>query len=133
MAIYIRFLSRQNCDAGQQFRLKGGAMRYFIRSHTFIRCCSLLVLLLLVGTIMLSMSIQHHATQAAGSQVAANFPPYTVKGNTQAEQSAGGTAYVGSNDHYVYAFFAKTGVLRWRFLTGNIVHSSPAVGSSQGL
>src|SRR5260370_31605963 len=102
-------------------------MRLFTRSHTFSSCCSLLVVLLLVGTITLSMSMQHHATQAAGSQVAANFPPYTVKGNTQAEQSAGGTAYVGSEDNIVYALNASNGLIRWGGQTEFIVDSSPRV------
>jgi eukaryotic-like serine/threonine-protein kinase len=40
---------------------------------------------------------------------------------------AGGTVYVGSGDHNVYALDAATGALRWKFTTGNVVHASPAV------
>jgi outer membrane protein assembly factor BamB len=40
---------------------------------------------------------------------------------------AGGTIYVGSGDHNVYALDAATGALRWKFVTGNVVHASPAV------
>src|ERR1700730_7096845 len=90
-----------------------GVMRLFIRSHPFRRCCSFLVLLVMVGAITLSMSMQHHATQAAGSHLAANSQPYTVQGSTQAEHSAGGTAYVGSNDNIVYALNARNGLIRW--------------------
>jgi outer membrane protein assembly factor BamB len=36
--------------------------------------------------------------------------------------------YVGSDDGTLYALAARTGRPRWRFLTGDYVHSSPAVG-----
>jgi outer membrane protein assembly factor BamB len=35
--------------------------------------------------------------------------------------------YVGCDDNNVYALNADTGRLRWRYATGNTVHSSPAV------
>lgn len=38
-----------------------------------------------------------------------------------------GTVFVGSGDHNVYAIDARTGKLRWKFQTGNVVHASPAV------
>jgi outer membrane protein assembly factor BamB len=38
-----------------------------------------------------------------------------------------GVVYVGSGDHNVYALDARSGALRWRFSTGNVVHASPAV------
>jgi outer membrane protein assembly factor BamB len=38
-----------------------------------------------------------------------------------------GTAYFGSNDHYLYAVNVADGVQRWRFKTGSRVASSPAV------
>ena len=38
-----------------------------------------------------------------------------------------GTAYFGSNDHYVYAVNIADGVQRWKFKTGSRVTSSPAV------
>ncbi len=38
-----------------------------------------------------------------------------------------GVVYVGSWDHNVYALNAKTGVLWWKYTTGDQVHSSPAI------
>jgi len=38
-----------------------------------------------------------------------------------------GIVYFGSGDHHVYAVDAKTGTLRWRHPTGNVVHATPAV------
>jgi eukaryotic-like serine/threonine-protein kinase len=40
---------------------------------------------------------------------------------------AGGMVYVGSGDGNVYALDAESGVSRWKFQTGNVVHASPAV------
>jgi eukaryotic-like serine/threonine-protein kinase len=40
---------------------------------------------------------------------------------------ANGLVYVGSEDQYVYAFDARTGVLEWRYFTRGPVYSSPAV------
>jgi outer membrane protein assembly factor BamB len=40
---------------------------------------------------------------------------------------AEGTVYIGGGDHNVYALDAKTGTLRWKTRTGNVVHASPAV------
>jgi outer membrane protein assembly factor BamB len=37
------------------------------------------------------------------------------------------TAYVGSNDHYLYAINIAAGTERWKFKTGSRVASSPAV------
>ena len=42
---------------------------------------------------------------------------------------SGGTVYVGSGDHNVYALDAATGALRWKFATGDVVHASPAVAN----
>lgn len=39
----------------------------------------------------------------------------------------GGTLFIGSGDHFVYALDAGTGALKWKFQTGNVVHASPAV------
>ena len=41
-----------------------------------------------------------------------------------------GTAYFGSNDHFLYAVTTADGVQRWKFKTGSRIASSPAV--SQG-
>jgi eukaryotic-like serine/threonine-protein kinase len=38
-----------------------------------------------------------------------------------------GTVFVGSGDGNVYALDARSGALRWRYRTGNVVHTSPAV------
>ena len=38
-----------------------------------------------------------------------------------------GVVYFGSGDHRVYALDASSGMLRWSFETGNVVHASPAV------
>ncbi len=40
---------------------------------------------------------------------------------------ADGVAYFGSNDHYLYAVDATSGLERWKFKTGSRVTSSPAV------
>jgi eukaryotic-like serine/threonine-protein kinase len=40
---------------------------------------------------------------------------------------ANGKVFVGSGDYNVYALDARTGVLQWKFTTGNVVHASPAV------
>ena len=40
---------------------------------------------------------------------------------------AGGLVEFGSGDHHVYALDAATGVLRWTFATGDVVHATPAV------
>jgi outer membrane protein assembly factor BamB len=37
-----------------------------------------------------------------------------------------GTVYFGSGDGHVYALEAKSGALRWKFKTGDVVHASPA-------
>jgi len=38
-----------------------------------------------------------------------------------------GTIFVGSRDRYVYAI-NPNGTLRWKFLTGGPISSSPAIG-----
>jgi len=40
-----------------------------------------------------------------------------------------GTVYFGSGDGGVYAVDAKSGVLQWKFQTGDVVHASPAVAN----
>ncbi len=39
----------------------------------------------------------------------------------------GGTVFIGSGDGYLYALCAKSGELKWKFKTGDVVHGSPAV------
>lgn len=43
----------------------------------------------------------------------------------------GDTAYVGSNDHYLYALNVATGAIRWKFKTDSRVASSPAVSAGR--
>jgi len=40
-----------------------------------------------------------------------------------------GIVYFGSGDNHVYAVDATTGVLKWKYKTGNVVHASPAVAN----
>lgn len=42
---------------------------------------------------------------------------------------AGGTLYVGSSDHNLYALDAATGAFRWKFKTDGRITSSPAVSA----
>lgn len=51
--------------------------------------------------------------------------PYDVFLSSPAVE--GGTVYIGSGDHNVYALDGRSGRLRWKFTTGNVVHASPAV------
>ena len=46
---------------------------------------------------------------------------------TSSPAVANGKVYFGSGDGNVYAADAQTGVLQWKFATGDVVHSSPAV------
>ncbi len=69
------------------------------------------------------------ALNAAGT-----LPEGTVKAflSTGAEINsspvvAGGTVYIGSRDHFLYAVDAATGALRWKFEAGSWIESSPAV------
>ena len=41
-----------------------------------------------------------------------------------------GRVYFGSGDGNVYAVDASTGVLQWKFATGDVVHASPAVAGN---
>ncbi len=41
-----------------------------------------------------------------------------------------GRVYFGSGDGNVYAVDAKTGILQWKFPTGDIVHASPAIANN---
>jgi eukaryotic-like serine/threonine-protein kinase len=46
---------------------------------------------------------------------------------TSSPAVANGKVYFGSGDGNVYAADAQTGLLQWKFATGDVVHSSPAV------
>jgi outer membrane protein assembly factor BamB len=46
---------------------------------------------------------------------------------TSSPAISGGKVYYGSGDGNVYAVDAASGVLLWKFPTGNVVHGSPAV------
>jgi outer membrane protein assembly factor BamB len=43
----------------------------------------------------------------------------------------GGSVYIGSADHFVYALSAVDGSVRWRYKTGGAVNSSPAVAADR--
>jgi outer membrane protein assembly factor BamB len=49
---------------------------------------------------------------------------------TSSPAVARGKVYFGSGDGNVYAVDAGTGVLQWKFATGDVVHASPAVVES---
>ena len=78
----------------------------------------------------------HSASSLDGSIPAAKVPSYVQKwaattggavGSSPA--IAGGVAYVGSDDHKLYAIDITTGAARWSVTTGDAVESSPAVDS----
>ncbi|MGB5133225.1 MAG: PQQ-binding-like beta-propeller repeat protein [Steroidobacteraceae bacterium] len=46
---------------------------------------------------------------------------------TSSPAVADGKVFFGSGDGNVYAVDAKTGILQWKFATGDVVHASPAV------
>lgn len=46
---------------------------------------------------------------------------------TSSPAVADGKVYFGSGDGNVYAVDAKSGLLQWKFATGDVVHTSPAV------
>lgn len=48
---------------------------------------------------------------------------------TSSPAVANGKVYFGSGDGGVYAADAATGVLQWKFQTGDVVHASPAVAN----
>lgn len=48
---------------------------------------------------------------------------------TSSPAVANGKVYFGSGDGNVYAVDAQSGVLQWKFATGDVVHASPAVAN----
>ncbi len=42
-----------------------------------------------------------------------------------------GILYFGSGDHHVYAVEAITGKLKWKFKTGNVVHTNPVISNGK--
>jgi len=42
---------------------------------------------------------------------------------------AEGVIYFGSGDNHLYALDARSGELKWKFATGNVVHASPAIAN----
>jgi outer membrane protein assembly factor BamB len=49
---------------------------------------------------------------------------------TSSPAIANGRVYFGSGDGNVYAVDAATGLLQWKFATGDVVHASPAVAGN---
>jgi len=64
-----------------------------------------------------------------GSQPAAESMPDPFDFFLSSPTVTSDTVYVGSGDGNVYALEAKSGILRWSFGTGNVVHASPAVAN----
>jgi len=62
-----------------------------------------------------------------GYQPAAQTIPDAWDLFTSSPAVVGGKVYFGSGDGGVYAVDAVTGVLQWKFATGDVVHASPAV------
>ncbi len=54
----------------------------------------------------------------------------TGNGINSSPAVGGGVAYVGSQDHNLYAIDAASGSLKWTYQTGNIIDSCPAVAPS---
>jgi outer membrane protein assembly factor BamB len=49
---------------------------------------------------------------------------------TSSPAVANGKVYFGTGDGNVYAVDAKSGILQWKFTTGDVVHASPSVAGS---
>lgn len=49
---------------------------------------------------------------------------------TSSPAVANGKVYFGTGDGNVYAVEAKSGILQWKFTTGDVVHAAPAVAGS---
>ena len=49
--------------------------------------------------------------------------------SSPAVSADGGTVFVGSEDHNLYAIRTTDGALQWKFATGDWVKSSPALSS----
>lgn len=64
-----------------------------------------------------------------GSDPAAEAMPDPFDFYLSSPSIAQDTVYLGSGDGNVYALDAASGVLRWKFHTGNVVHASPAVAN----
>lgn len=62
-----------------------------------------------------------------GAEPAAEVMPDPFDFYLSSPTLAQGMVYFGSGDHHVYALDAKSGALKWKFETANVVHASPAV------
>jgi len=67
------------------------------------------------------------ATHLHGGEPAAETMPDPFDFFLSSPVIANGSVYFGSGDTNVYALVAATGALKWKFKTGNVVHSSPAI------
>jgi len=65
-----------------------------------------------------------HGADPAGESMPDPFDFYLSSPAIDAD-----TVYIGSGDGNVYALDAKSGTLRWKFRTGNVVHASPAIAN----
>jgi outer membrane protein assembly factor BamB len=64
-----------------------------------------------------------------GAEPAAEVMPDPFDFFLSSASIAAGLVYFGSGDGNVYALDSASGALRWKFLTGNVVHASPAVAN----
>jgi len=89
--------------------------------------------------------LEHPASYSLMASVAWTYPPGPGPGPVSAPSptfnsspsvasiSAGNeVVYVGSEDSYLYALDGATGALKWKYLTGGPVRSSPAVVTRNG-
>jgi outer membrane protein assembly factor BamB len=70
---------------------------------------------------------RYTATHIHGAMPAAEAMPDPFDFYLSSPVVLNGTVYFGSSDGNVYALTETTGKLKWKFHTGNVVHSSPAI------
>jgi outer membrane protein assembly factor BamB len=70
------------------------------------------------------------ATNLHGYPPATQVMPDAYDVFTSSPAVAGGKVYFGSGDGNVYAVDAKSGLLQWKFATGDVVHASPAIANN---
>src|ERR1051326_5248149 len=67
------------------------------------------------------------ATHLHGAEPAAETMPDPFDFYLSSPVVWNGAVYFGSGDTNIYALDAATGVLKWKFKTGDVVHASPAI------
>ncbi|HEY2467061.1 MAG TPA: PQQ-binding-like beta-propeller repeat protein [Terracidiphilus sp.] len=66
-----------------------------------------------------------------GSQPAKEIMPDPFDCYLSSPVVSNGSVYFGSGDGNVYALDAATGVVKWKFKTGDVVHASPAISDGK--